>query len=324
MHKLNVYTQKIAAVLIITLLAGGNYLRAEEPGKVYPAAILTFSERGSGVQGYGQKISDILFTKLTDQPDLMLVEREDLEKSLREHELNLSGIIKPEEAVQAGNLVGARLFITGSVVETDKTIYIVAKIISTETSRVLGVSLKGRTAEELAPLVEELSHKIIEQIKTRASQIVAAEPKTEDYIASLTQKLGDARRPTIMVRIAERHIGQTALDPAAATEFMHISHSVGFKTLDAKSGAEEQTEILIEGEGFSEFAMRRGNLVCVKARLELKTIDRATGNLIAVDRQTGVEVDLAEHIAGKKALQKAAAVLAERLLPKISAYRASK
>jgi hypothetical protein len=63
--------------------------------------------------------------------------------------------------------------------------------------------------------------------------------------------------------------------------------------------------------------MRRGNLDSVKARLEVKAIDPATDKIIAIDRQVAVEVDLTEQIAGKKALQKAAAMIAERMLPKL-------
>jgi hypothetical protein len=46
-------------------------------------------------------------------------------------------------------------------------------------------------------------------------------------------------------------------------------------------------------------------------------VDRRTDEVIAIDRQVAVEVDLTEQIAGKKALQKAAAAIAERLLPKL-------
>jgi hypothetical protein len=55
----------------------------------------------------------------------------------------------------------------------------------------------------------------------------------------------------------------------------------------------------------------------VKARLEVKAIDRASGEVIAVERQTRVAVDLSEQIAAKTALQEAAADIAERLLPKL-------
>ena len=73
----------------------------------------------------------------------------------------------------------------------------------------------------------------------------------------------------------------------------------------------------ISGEGFSEFAVRRGNLVSVKARLEVTATDPDTDKLLATDRQVTVEVDLTEQIAGKNALQKAALEIAQRLLPKL-------
>jgi hypothetical protein len=49
----------------------------------------------------------------------------------------------------------------------------------------------------------------------------------------------------------------------------------------------------------------------------VKVREVATGNLIAVDRQTSVAVDIAEHIAAKNALQNGADQLAGRLLPKL-------
>ena len=61
--------------------------------------------------------------------------------------------------------------------------------------------------------------------------------------------------------------------------------------------------------------MRKGNLVSCKARVEMKAIDRASGKVLFIDRQTSVAVDLSEHLAGKTALQEAAAKLTERMLP---------
>ena len=46
-------------------------------------------------------------------------------------------------------------------------------------------------------------------------------------------------------------------------------------------------------------------------------MDRATGKVLAADRQTAVVVDLNEQIAGKLALQDAAAQIARRMLPKL-------
>jgi hypothetical protein len=61
------------------------------------------------------------------------------------------------------------------------------------------------------------------------------------------------------------------------------------------------------------------DLTPVKARVELKAVDRKTGKVLAADRQNAVVVDLSEQIAGKLALQLAANQLAERVIPKLVA-----
>jgi hypothetical protein len=122
----------------------------------------------------------------------------------------------------------------------------------------------------------------------------------------------------VSIRIAESHIGQRVIDPAAATEFEVLAQQTGFRVIDGKAGDDKQADVLIQGEGFSEFAGRHGDLTSVKARLEVKAVSRATGDVLAVDRQTVVVVDLSERIAGKTALQKAASSIASRLLPRIA------
>ena len=107
----------------------------------------------------------------------------------------------------------------------------------------------------------------------------------------------------LLVSIAEQHVGRIVIDPAAETEVTLMARESGFEVVDPKAGSSKQADILLQGEGFSEFAMRRGNMVSVKARLEVKAVDRATDRVIATDRQTTVVVDLSEEIAGKSALQ---------------------
>ena len=68
----------------------------------------------------------------------------------------------------------------------------------------------------------------------------------------------------------------------------------------------------------SEFAGRRGNLVSVKARVEVKAVDAKTDKVLATDSAVDVEVDLTDQIAGKKAVEKAIAKIAERLLPALA------
>ena len=292
------------------------------PGRaqdVYPAAVLPFQERGSGVKGFGEKVSDLLFAELSTNPELWLVERSEIEKVMQETELNLSGAVTPAQATQVGQLIGAKILITGSVIEADRTMYVVAKIIGTETTRVLGKSVKGSLNAALGPMVEDLAGQVAETVRTEADKLVAKRLTPEDRIANLKAKLGENPRPKVLITVTERHVGQATLDPAAQTELMLLCKETGFTVIDPDKGSHKDADILIKGEGFSEFALRRGNLVSVKARLEITAVDRATDQVIATDRQTAVVVDLTEQIAGKAALQEAAAQIAERLLPKLKA-----
>ena len=147
---------------------------------------------------------------------------------------------------------------------------------------------------------------------------MAAPVKLEDRIAANKKKLGDAKRPVLHVGILERHVGQITIDPAAETEVALMARQSGFEVLDGDPGA-LRADVVLKGEAFSEFAARRGNLISVKARVEVKAVERSSGKLLATDRETAVAVDLAEQVAGKTALQEAAARLAERLLPAIAA-----
>jgi curli biogenesis system outer membrane secretion channel CsgG len=135
--------RRFCGLVVLTaagLLGGEARVHAQEDkdkAVVYPAALFAFEERGAGVRDYGAKVTDILFAKLAARPELFLVDRADLKKILAEAELNLSGAVKAGEATKIGQLTGAKLLVTGSVIQADRKTYLIAKIIGTETSRVL-------------------------------------------------------------------------------------------------------------------------------------------------------------------------------------------
>jgi hypothetical protein len=181
----------------------------------------------------------------------------------------------------------------------------------------LGASVKGTVSDGINSVMPELSGEVAKTIKDNSTKLVATPADKKDRIKALREKLGDSKRPALAISVTERHVGRVQFDPAAETELVLISKDAGFTVIDKDQGDDKQARIVIKGEGMSEFATRRGNLVSAKARLEVKAIDRASGKVIAVDRQTRVAVDLSEQIAAKNALQEAAADIADRLLPKI-------
>ncbi|MHB9132813.1 MAG: CsgG/HfaB family protein [Armatimonadota bacterium] len=279
-------------------------------------AIFPFQERGSGVKDYGMKISDIIFASLATNADILMVDRAEMQKMLDEAQMNISGMVSPSQATQVGQLIGAKIIVTGSVFLVDKSIYLTAKIIGTETSRVFGESVKGNVTDDLSTLTDQLAEKISARITTDTDKLVAKPPTVKDVIEDVNKALGTATRPTVVVTITERHVGQFTIDPAAETEMVAICKGTGFTVMESGTGI-KGAYILIKGEGISEFATKIGNLVCVKARLEVKAINPVTNEVLAIDRQTVMVVDLTEQIAGKSALQQASALIAERLLPKL-------
>ncbi len=64
--------------------------------KVYPAAILPFAERGADVKDLGAQVTDLMFANLVAEPQMYLVDREDMDKVLKELELNLSGLVSAD------------------------------------------------------------------------------------------------------------------------------------------------------------------------------------------------------------------------------------
>lgn len=304
----------IALLMTSTLPAQEKKKKPEAEPAVYPVAVFPFAERGRDAEGLGSKVTDLLFVNLVTNPDLYLVEREEIDKLFTEQELNRSGLIDPGKATQIGYLTGAKILVTGSVLVVGDNLYVVAKIIGTETSRVLGASAKGGIDDELDGLVEELAKDVASTISGRAKDLVAKPVSKEDRLAALSKKMGKGKRPSVWIDIPERHIGQTTYDPAAETELTLFCKELGFEVIDRKEGNRKDADVVLTGEGFSQFASRHGNLVSVKARLEVKALDRTSGKVLAVGRQTSVAVDLAEHIAGKTALQEAAVSIAERIL----------
>jgi serine/threonine protein kinase/TolB-like protein len=280
-------------------------------------AVLPFADRNKDLE-LGHKVSDLVFAQLATANGIYLVEREQLGEVLSEQELNLSGAVQPETAIQIGRLTGAEILVTGAVSQIETTIFLTAKIISTETGEVIPESVKGTADEDRAQLAERLAAQIASRLESDAGRLVPARPTKSERIARLKRQLADLRKPTLWIRISERHVGQPTIDPAAETELIRFARGAGFEVVDHQEGNSKQADVVIDGEAFSELATRYGNLISVKAHVEMKAVDRRSGKVIAAEQQTAIAVDLAEQNAGKTALQDAAAAIAQRLLPRLA------
>jgi hypothetical protein len=299
-------------LLVALMLLAGKIRAADE---VLTVAIFDFESKDEAVRDFGPKIATLLNADLSAEPQLVLVERAELDKALGEQELGLSGTISPESAAKVGQLTGAKVLVTGRVFKADTQTIIVAKIIGTETSRVYGEVVTGRPDSVITDLAAELAKKIAADVTQKSGTLLARVESHADRVAKMKKQLDGKKLPVVSVKIAEQHFGQQVIDPAAQTELSLILQECGFTLADENSTNRAQVEIT--GEALSEYGLRRGNLLSCRARIEIKVRDTASGSLLLVDRQTSVAVDVAEHIAAKTALQNGADELAERVVSKL-------
>lgn len=300
------------AILTFILLFGVVLAHAAE--NILTVAVFDFDSNDESVRGLGPKVATIINANLSAEPQLIMVERAEIDKLLGEHELGLSGTISQDSAAKVGQLTGAKVLVTGRVFKANDELFIVAKIIGTETSRVYGELVKGDNKASLSDLSADLAKKIAADITQKGDTLVAKVESREDLIARIKKSLGDKPLPTVSVKIGEQHFGQRVIDPAAETELDSILQQCGFKVVDGNST--NSADVEITGDAFSAYGSRKGNLISCKSRVEIKAHKR-NGDLIIADSQTSVAVDIAEQTAAKTALQNAAVGLAARLLPKL-------
>jgi hypothetical protein len=282
------------------------------------AAVLDFQVSGPEFEKKGAEAAVLLNAKLSSADDLILVERQELDKLLGEQELGLSGNVTPSTAAKVGNLTGAKALITGRIFGAGNKYFIVAKVIGTETSRVYGEVQGFNDLAGLDAAVNELAPKVIEVFQKHGDTLVAKTENEAEWLERLKKLTAGKKLPSVSVRVAEQHVNHAVADPAAQTELMLRLKQLGFNVVDAKDSA-AQAEVSISGEAFSEFAGRRGSLVSCRARVELSVSQNS--KLLLADRQTDVAVDLAENVAGKLALENAAKKLLERVVPVLTSVQ---
>jgi hypothetical protein len=307
---------KYIALIVALLLGPVMLIRAASP-QVLTVAVFDFdSKSDAAVRDLGPQVAAMVSAALSTDPNIITVERAELAKSLGEQELGLSGTVSPDTAAKVGQLTGAKVLVTGRVFKIDKETVMVAKIIGTETSRVYGEMVKGSGTATPSTMAEELAKKISRVVTEKGDTLVAKVASRDERMEKLLSKIKAGKRPAVSLDLPEQHFGARVRDPAAATELGLYLQKAGFEVVDEKS--DKKPDIEITGEAFSAFAMRKGNLVSCRSRIELKARERTTGKILLVDRQTSVAVDVSEQTAAKTALENAADDLAERVLPALA------
>jgi TolB-like protein len=296
-------------LLACTFLAASSTLAADN---ILTVAIFDFD---SVYKVKLHLISDLVTANLSAEPQLVIVDRATLVKSLREQALGLSGNISPEAAAKVGQLTGAKVLVTGRLFHAGKDWSIIAKIIGTESGRVYTETAQGRESE-LTKLATELSQKITKTITEQATNLLAKVDPRGSRIDRIIKSAKGEKRPVVLLTVAEQYPDKTTTISTAETELGYILQRAGFTLVDEQGSTKAEVEIT--GDATTDAAKAESGLFSCRAVIEIKVKDRLTGKILAFDRQKSTGLDIGKQTAAKAALENAADELAERLVPVLS------
>ena len=270
--------------------------------------------------------NDLVAAELSCTAGIKLVERNQLDRILKEKSLSPNGMLDANAINNIGSLLGADCFVSGSVREKDNKLLIFVKSIYVKNSvmKMKYISIAA-DLEKAAKATAQVAVDTVKMQKTQKLSIVSPGGQL---------LFPDRKRPIVAVCIPEIHIAiQRLIDPAAENELTKIllqqkfnvkqmsstlaigkngliESIIGDRTTMLKIARKSGADYLIYGEAVSESSDTFGNYRTSRARVELKIIATASNNVIWADSAYAGAADTSEIISGKKAIQKAAAALA--------------
>ncbi|MDH7569962.1 MAG: hypothetical protein QHJ73_10290 [Armatimonadota bacterium] len=216
----------------------------------------------------------------------------------------------------------------------------------------IGVYVKAESKNQLAALVDDWvktssgGFATIKRVFDQKQEDGVYSLKVEAVVSKVPalvqlQKSGILREWRVMVIIPEQILRRPVPDPAAETEFIRQFVQAGFKVIDqnrykelrgefasrlkdpaaaAEIGRKMGADIVIVGEAFAEEVgdvLGNTGFVTARARVETRAILADTAEIVAADATEGPAADISAAVAGKKALQQTARLLAPRLVQDI-------
>ena len=158
-------------------------------------ALLDFDTQGTGFpnEDMGRIVVEWLTTALVRTGRVDVVERALLRKVLDEQKLGLTGMIDRETAARIGDVLGAKVIVTGSVISLGSKIEVNARLIRTATAAVVAAeTVKGEGLETLERLVQEMAQKIVSDFPLEG-YVVAVDPEAKECTIDLGKEVGVRR-----------------------------------------------------------------------------------------------------------------------------------
>ena len=144
-------------------------------------AIIEFADLNRNVTNLGIFIAEELITRIFMTNKFQVVERNLLNKIIKEQELGMSGYIDDESAISIGKILGVEAIVTGSITDLGSSIKINARLISTKEGSIFAVaSITLPKDKTIIKLMGESSIKTtVSKTETETGDVQVTEKQTQ-------------------------------------------------------------------------------------------------------------------------------------------------
>jgi TolB-like protein len=127
---------------------------------------------------FSKGAADMLITDLAAQPGLTVVEREQMQKVLKEQEKAMSDLYDEKNAVRIGKLTAARQIVIGSFIIYEKTMRVDAKVVEVETGKVLTTMRAEGALDKLFAVQRDLTAGVLKRYGLTAGAPAASDTQS--------------------------------------------------------------------------------------------------------------------------------------------------
>jgi len=278
-------------------------------------AVIPFASTDPDDHPVASAVTDVFYATFS-AAQVELVEREQLQQVMQEQSISVTAVFDDEQALKLGRLVAAKFLVVGRVVKLEEERLVVARLISSETSRMLAHTTVIEEGQSVAEITGKLAKRVIKSLDERGLELIKPRAPEADPIDQLVEALLGKELPKVTLDVSEQLSAAQVVDPAVETELLYALQAAGFMVVDAavlkrkyptswRDKADKLVDVIISGEALIERATQIGQLHAGRARVELKATTAGTGMVIAVARNTSSAMDATPVIAAKAAAQQA-------------------
>lgn len=183
---MSTFTRMLSLALVASAgLAPAAAAQGAAPDTRPTVAVMYFSNGAIGAQNeelapLSKGIADMLITQLAGNPNIRVVERDQLERLLQEQNLSTGGRVDKETAVQVGKILGAHHMIFGGFITDPKgRMRLDARAVNVETSQIEHVESVPGKIDDLMDLIDRLAGKMNSGMKLPDMPKGAREARSE-------------------------------------------------------------------------------------------------------------------------------------------------